>query len=506
MGLLDAVRSLDAYRKLPRDLSESTLCGALLTALAALAVAFLVGGEARAYLTADTTTTVVVDKSLNGDVLPINFQIEFPQLSCAFATLDISNAMGSHSLNVDGMSTLGAKSIRKVRLDAQGQRLGPYVDRAGPVFKASDPAFLKLESEAIETVNDPDAAEYLYEDEDVLDALQVYHSDEVSPDNFHEIVNSAELVMVAFMAEWCAWCKMLKPIWHHTAGELSKQYSPEQVVLANVDCVAHEKFCSAENVQGFPTIRVYRKGSGGKAETYAGDRTTEGVTKFVQGILSAPDAQTSDADRARAARNERIALSQVVKHEEEEVGCLIDGHVLVKKVPGALLFGAHAVGHSFSNVHLNLSHVINHLSFGHVLTDADLKDVHAVLRGPEGEPWHKWSARFLETPFTAATDNVTFEHYVNVVLQTVERGEYSIDVYDTTAHSTQFQSDSQASVRVAFVPSPFQVVVEAKYQPLAQFLTNLMAIVGGVFTIASLLDRVVWNTQQLVKKNIGKLG
>ena len=130
-----------------------------------------VGGEARAYLTADVTTTVVVDKSLNGDVLPINFQIEFPQLSCAFATLDISNAMGSHSLNVDGMSTLGAKSIRKVRLDAQGQRLGPYVDRAGPVFKASDPAFLKLESEAIETVNDPDAAEYLYEDEDVLDAL-----------------------------------------------------------------------------------------------------------------------------------------------------------------------------------------------------------------------------------------------------------------------------------------------------------------------------------------------
>ena len=101
---------------------------------------------------------------------------------------------------------------------------------------------------------------------------------------------------------------------------------------------------------------------------------------------------------------------------------------------------------------------------------------------------------------------MTFEHYVNVVLQTVERGEYSIDVYDTTAHSTQFQSDSQASVRVAFVPSPFQVVVEAKYQPLAQFLTNLMAIVGGVFTIASLLDRVVWNTQQLVKKNIGKLG
>ena len=47
-GLLDAVRSLDAYRKLPRDLSESTLCGALLTALAALAVAFLVRARAAA--------------------------------------------------------------------------------------------------------------------------------------------------------------------------------------------------------------------------------------------------------------------------------------------------------------------------------------------------------------------------------------------------------------------------------------------------------------------------
>lgn len=56
MGVLDGVRALDVYKKLPRDLSESTLAGALLTAAAAFAVAFLVGGETRAFLAPQAAT------------------------------------------------------------------------------------------------------------------------------------------------------------------------------------------------------------------------------------------------------------------------------------------------------------------------------------------------------------------------------------------------------------------------------------------------------------------
>ena len=56
MGILDGMRALDVYKKLPRDLSESTLAGAALTTAAAFAVAFLVGGETRSYLSSHATT------------------------------------------------------------------------------------------------------------------------------------------------------------------------------------------------------------------------------------------------------------------------------------------------------------------------------------------------------------------------------------------------------------------------------------------------------------------
>ena len=45
-------------------------------------------------------------------------------------------------------------------------------------------------------------------------------------------------------------------------------------------------------------------------------------------------------------------------------GCALSGFVLVKKVPGALHFLAKSPGHSFDYAAMNMSHVVNYLSFG----------------------------------------------------------------------------------------------------------------------------------------------
>ena len=42
----------------------------------------------------DTRSELVVDRSAHGELLRINFNVSFPALSCEFATLDVSDAMG----------------------------------------------------------------------------------------------------------------------------------------------------------------------------------------------------------------------------------------------------------------------------------------------------------------------------------------------------------------------------------------------------------------------------
>jgi hypothetical protein len=91
------IKSVDFYRKIPRDLTEASLSGAGLSIVAALAMLFLFGMELSSYLAINTSTSVIVDKSSDGDFLNIDFNISFPALSCEFASVDVSDVFGTVS-------------------------------------------------------------------------------------------------------------------------------------------------------------------------------------------------------------------------------------------------------------------------------------------------------------------------------------------------------------------------------------------------------------------------
>ncbi|XP_011016678.1 PREDICTED: protein disulfide isomerase-like 5-4 [Populus euphratica] len=91
------LKSVDFYRKIPRDLTEASLSGAGLSIVAALAMMFLFGMELNSYLTVNTSTSVIVDNSSDGEFLRIDFNISFPSLSCEFASVDVSDVLGTVS-------------------------------------------------------------------------------------------------------------------------------------------------------------------------------------------------------------------------------------------------------------------------------------------------------------------------------------------------------------------------------------------------------------------------
>ena len=52
-----------------------------------------------------------------------------------------------------------------------------------------------------------------------------------------------------------------------------------------------------------------------------------------------------------------------------------------------------------------------------------------------------------------------------------------------------------------------QILVQDKRKPLYHFLTTTCAIIGGVFTVAGMLDALLYQSVQLMKKQrLGKAG
>ena len=86
MGLFSRakLRSVDFYRKIPRDMSEGTVPGSVISIGSALLIALLLVSEIGRYATPTWKTKVVVDRSLDGDMMKINFNVSFPALSCWF--------------------------------------------------------------------------------------------------------------------------------------------------------------------------------------------------------------------------------------------------------------------------------------------------------------------------------------------------------------------------------------------------------------------------------------
>jgi Endoplasmic reticulum vesicle transporter/Endoplasmic Reticulum-Golgi Intermediate Compartment (ERGIC) len=110
------LKRFDVYRKLPQDLTEPTVSGAMVSIVACSFMILLFLSELNAYLTVSTSTEMFVDINRGGEKLIINMDLLFPRYPCGVISLDAQDIMGSHVVNIEG-------SMKKIRLDSSGRNL-----------------------------------------------------------------------------------------------------------------------------------------------------------------------------------------------------------------------------------------------------------------------------------------------------------------------------------------------------------------------------------------------
>lgn len=183
-------------------------------------------------------------------------------------------------------------------------------------------------------------------------------------------------------------------------------------------------------------------------------------------------------------------------------GCIMRGVVLVNRVPGNFHISAHSKSHSFQHGMLNMSHAVDSMSFGKMLSPAQQR----LLPGEVAQGWNVLS----KTQHIATGKNTTMEHYLKVVHTTYligsARGK-NLETYQYTVNNNNYEDGESLPAAVfSYDVSPMQVVVQEERESFAAFLTQLCAIIGGVFTVTGLLDGLVYHGHDLIarKGEIGK--
>ena len=75
----------------------------------------------------------------------------------------------------------------------------------------------------------------------------------LTKDNFEEIINGNDTVIIVFWAEWCGPCKMFGPVFE----KVSEEYP--DVVFAKVNTELEQEIAGWFQIRSIPTLMIFRE-------------------------------------------------------------------------------------------------------------------------------------------------------------------------------------------------------------------------------------------------------
>ena len=198
----------------------------------------------------------------------------------------------------------------------------------------------------------------------------------------------------------------------------------------------------------------------------------------------------------------------VRKQFNDKEGCRLKGFILVNKVPGNFHISSHAYHDKIFAVigkelgKLDFSHEILHLSFG---GNQEIQFIQSAFHEGVLSPLDSVKKNRPES----VQDPFTFEYYIKVVpttYKTLRGDEYY--VHQFTANSNEYKAEGTPAVYFRYDLSPVTVKFSQVQESFFHFIVQVCAIVGGVFTVAGLIEGLLHSSiaSVLKKQDEGKLG
>jgi hypothetical protein len=219
--------------------------------------------------------------------------------------------------------------------------------------------------------------------------------------------------------------------------------------------------------------------------------------------------QLPDAETIEQCASEVKNVKRVLNAKE---GCKISGALRVQKVAGNFhIAPGHGAQQAFAHVHdvvsgeailFDISHKINYLSFGkHYPGRIDPLD--------NADRFHPIRT-LLSTFMPDFVDGGIYQYYVKVVPTSyrflngteVPSNQYSVTEY---ASSVRAKPNALPGVFFFYDVSPLRVDFREERRSFSHYITQLCAIIGGVFTVAGLIDRFLYESMRKMEKvKLGK--
>jgi hypothetical protein len=466
-----SLESLHLYRKVPKDLTDATRLGGLISLACAGLMAYLFVSNIQEYLAVKTSTDVALDDT--GEVhMRVYFNITMERLPCQFARVDVSDVMGTSLTNISADITKF-----KVAPDA-GHRQEFYMPSSYVV-----------------------AHEDLHPQEVEHHMGQPTTLPEMQDDQFDHFIKGSEFAMVAFGAPWCPWSQRLEPVWRKTFAGLKDKPYADLVHMAKVDCTSpkSQQLCHRHHIHAFPTIRIYRHKQLHSHENYLGDRDSKAFYEFMEEM-------TKSHTKAAPSPNKQHSIS-TEDHSLEGEGCQLTGTLKISRVPGNFRISAQSDSHSFNSRVMNVSHHVDKLIFASMGETSRMAKIMPIAE----------RSSLLSSSFMMHQELATLKHYLKVVpfqYHFLDEERQHTYVYKANYNEYRprkmewFEGKADAYVDTQLVPnavfyydiSPVMVVVHQESVTLATFVTKICAVIGGIYTVVGLVDNLIYHGGQSIKK------
>lgn len=452
--------SVDFFRRIPADLTEATSLGSTMSLCAILLMSLLFCSELISFLSTDLTTDVAIDVN-SANTVRLNFNVTFLDLHCDYVSIDVLDSLGTNRQNI-------TKNVEKWQMDEDGVKR----------------QFSGRNRETREVRHE--------EHDQTLDEMHEdgVHVKALTADEFDTHIASNDMVFVNFFAPWCIWCQRLHPTWEKFAENVLEKEMPISVV--NVDCVANAELCQKQRVQAFPTLRWFHIGEA-QMPDYKMDRTVNQLVSYATRKLELDEKLKNWETEKKEMGAAAPAKPRALQNRPEHPGCQISGYLMVNRVPGNFHIEANSVNHNLNAAMTNLSHVVNHLSFGEPEARQSRK-IKKMLAGvpPEYKQFNPMDGiSYVSDKFHRA-----HHHYLKIVsthFGSSKKDELVKYQFLQQSQEVSYDELSVPEARFSYDLSPMSVTVKRTNQKSwYDFLTSLFALIGGTFTTIGIIDGTLY--------------